>query len=116
MKTKTELDKTTAALSGIPPYVVKMVTGIFLDAVRAGLLDDGTVRLDSLGTLTISTTPERKQVLVPCWSFKAGKRLPSVVKDIPVKVSVYFTKADALKKALKVRYAKEGKSSGKSKR
>jgi nucleoid DNA-binding protein len=115
VKTKLDLDQSTAELTKVPIYVVKLVTGIWLEMLAKNLVDDGVVRLDSFGTLAVSTVPPRKRVLMPRWSFKSRKAMPPIVADVPTIVHVKFTKSDSLKKALKKRYS-EGKSSGKPKR
>lgn len=118
MKRKRELDRTASENTGIPPYVVKLVTAAWIEAIQAALTDDGAVHLDLLGSLRVTTTEPRRQVFTRSTFTKTsrkGVRQAPMVVDVPTKVFVRFNKSDKLKEALAERYSKTGVTSGKSK-
>jgi len=113
MKKKGDLDRTASELTKIPPYVVKLVTRAWVEAIQAALVDDGVVQIDSFGTFSIMTQAARQQAL-PRRQF--GKKVvPGNSVDVPIKIRVVFRKGSQLKQVLKQRYDIQGEASVKSK-
>lgn len=106
MKRKRDVDRMASELTRVPPYVVKMVTSAWIEAIQAILVEEGAVQIDSFGTFSIQTQAPRKQSL-PLRHF--GKAvLPASSVDVPTKICVTFSKAGPLKQALKRRYDTQG--------
>ena len=103
MITKRDIDVVIATETGVSQRKVSTVTAALISVVRRGLVQDGEVRLDGLGTMRTCVYYMAKGTVLnlTAGTGKKGQRRGTRKVKVPMQLRVQFSKATTLSKMLK---------------